>query len=327
MQCHLSSPENRDILSKKQHQILRRTEEVITANKRLRDAALASPLFPVADSVFRLTFAHLGPGHYAKGIHFDWHKHSDYQVEVVLSGEFHFATRNHSVVLAPGDILLIVPQIEHRWRTPVGGIMLGADLHRTLLARKLGVLSDRPGDAEPGGIAIERASSAVTVLGDAIANVRHSDLDRIALEAGLAALVAAVLSSHFSPPPAVAEKCDDIERGYAIETVERTCRFLLDNIARRITHDDLQKLTGMTPRHLNRLFRQHVGRSVHQFTIDARLLRAEEMIRAGSHFQVKEIAYECGFSSTTHLSSTMKKRLGVLPSEWAEALAKRVTRE
>lgn len=306
-----------DILNRKNHPLTWSAEGPGKINQRLHEAVLSAPPFAVGDSLFTLVYAHIGQGPYRQGSCFGWHQHSGYQLEVVLAGKFIFRTKTSRILLSSGDALLISPKTEHRWETKTGGVMLGGDLHRSMLARKL-QHKESVGVGSVFHVRHGLLRSFVQSLGEAM-NVRgFSALDAISIKGALAGVVATALSNSFPcSDAALSDRGAAHASAHVVEIVERTCKFLVDNLRRRVSAAELNKISGLTSRHLNRLFRKHVGTSVHQFIIDARLIRAEEMLRSQSDPLVKEVAFACGFSSTSHLTTLMKKRRGALPSQLA----------
>ncbi len=305
--------QNPDITDKKRHPLLWRANGANTVNERFHQAVLAMPQYPTRDSIFRLTFAHVSRGHYPKNSDVIWHEHSDHQIELVLAGEFHFETLGVAEVLLPGDALMIFPLTEHRWSTSTGGVMLGIDLHRAPMSRMLRV---NEGGSGSGILAIRSplVRSAATVLCEAVMGKNFTELDLLAADGGLSAVVAAILAASHPSSCKPSESSHRWADAHEVESIERTCRFLRDNLSRNISASELGKVSGLTHRHLNRLFKKLVGSSLHQFLIEARLVRAEELLRNGG-LLVKEVAYACGFSSPSHLSCELKKRHKVLPSK------------
>ncbi|MGL3210603.1 helix-turn-helix domain-containing protein [Bradyrhizobium sp. BR 1433] len=68
----------------------------------------------------------------------------------------------------------------------------------------------------------------------------------------------------------------------------------------------------MSLRHLERLFRQHLGCSLGEHYLSLRLDRARDLVRQTS-LSVLEIALACGFKSASHFSRTYRARFGQAP--------------
>jgi AraC family transcriptional regulator len=74
--------------------------------------------------------------------------------------------------------------------------------------------------------------------------------------------------------------------------------------------------------YLSSLFSEAEGRTIENFFIEQRILKAKEMLLYGK-MTLSEIAFELGYNSTAYLSSQFKKITGVTPSCFKEAVIAR----
>ncbi|WP_407175668.1 GlxA family transcriptional regulator [Bradyrhizobium sp. STM 3562] len=91
-----------------------------------------------------------------------------------------------------------------------------------------------------------------------------------------------------------------------------------------VSRDELARVAKVSLRHLERLFRQHLGRSLGEHYLALRLDRARDLVRQSS-LSVLEIALACGFTSASHFSRTYRARFGQAPrtERLSETTAKR----
>lgn len=75
----------------------------------------------------------------------------------------------------------------------------------------------------------------------------------------------------------------------------------------------LAKENSVSERTLELRFRAETGGTVADALLDARLARAQDMLRS-TPFTQERIAAECGFCDASHLSRSFRRRLGALPS-------------
>jgi AraC family transcriptional regulator len=61
------------------------------------------------------------------------------------------------------------------------------------------------------------------------------------------------------------------------------------------------------------MFKQSMGMAPHQYVMNARLIRAENLLKT-SQLDITSIALACGFSSTSHFSNRFKSVRGMTPS-------------
>lgn len=79
------------------------------------------------------------------------------------------------------------------------------------------------------------------------------------------------------------------------------------NIEEPVSREELARLANVSLRQLERLFRQHLGRSLGQHYLGLRLARSRDLLRQSS-LSVLEIALACGFASASHFSRAYSAR-------------------
>ncbi len=97
-------------------------------------------------------------------------------------------------------------------------------------------------------------------------------------------------------------------------------RFLLEvfalmenNIEEPLSPEELAHLAGMSQRHLQRLFSDHVGVAPMHFYLTLRLRRACELLMQ-TDMSIMDITVACGFRSACHFSKAYRKAFGTAPS-------------
>lgn len=93
-------------------------------------------------------------------------------------------------------------------------------------------------------------------------------------------------------------------------------RRVLAHIEAHLRHDlsvvELAHAAGFSRTQFSRLFKNTFDCTPYQFVLSARLRRARDLL-AGSGLSLAEVAQETGFSSQSHLSSTLQRSDGVTP--------------
>ena len=84
------------------------------------------------------------------------------------------------------------------------------------------------------------------------------------------------------------------------------------NIGEPVTLVDMSRRTGLSRRHVERLFRQHMGRSPARYYLEVRLERARRLLRHSS-IPIVEVAIATGFVSASHFSKRYRERYKVSP--------------
>ncbi len=92
----------------------------------------------------------------------------------------------------------------------------------------------------------------------------------------------------------------------ALAAMERATETLLSRLA-------LAAEAGVSPRQVERLFRQHLGRTPGEHYLRLRLDRARLLLRQ-SELSVLEVAVACGFASASHFTRAYRRAYGHAPS-------------
>jgi AraC family transcriptional regulator len=97
--------------------------------------------------------------------------------------------------------------------------------------------------------------------------------------------------------------------------LRRAREFLHDNACRPITLGEVARAAGRHETHLAREFRRCFGTSVVGYLRRLRIERAAQML-ADDEPEISAIAFDCGFSSHSHLSREFRLFYGTTPSAW-----------
>ena len=110
------------------------------------------------------------------------------------------------------------------------------------------------------------------------------------------------------------------QRGGLVARVGSTNAAILDavrameaNIAEPLNLDQLAEIAGLSPRQLNRLFSEKLGRTTMRYYRDLRLDTAQNLL-GNSPLSLTEIALATGFASSSHFSRVYAENFGVPPS-------------
>ena len=79
--------------------------------------------------------------------------------------------------------------------------------------------------------------------------------------------------------------------------------------------DDLSRLTCLSKSHFIRLFRQEMGCTPLQYIISKKMERAQSRL-VTDHIEIKEIAFQLGFSDPSYFNRLFKKSTGITPREY-----------
>ena len=112
-------------------------------------------------------------------------------------------------------------------------------------------------------------------------------------------------------------KLPEPRRGLERDAVRRVREYLEANTQRNVALDDLAQLSGLSPYHLVRVFRQEVGLSPHAYFEQVRIHRARRLLKEGG--LISNVALDLGFTDQSHLHRHFKKLTGVTPGVYRSA--------
>jgi AraC family transcriptional regulator len=84
---------------------------------------------------------------------------------------------------------------------------------------------------------------------------------------------------------------------------------------RQLSLDALAKESGYSRAHFLRMFRAATGLTPHQYVLERRLHRAQQLLKQ-KQTALADIAVACGFSSQTHMTDSFRNHLGITPGEY-----------
>ena len=102
--------------------------------------------------------------------------------------------------------------------------------------------------------------------------------------------------------------------GLSPAALRRTTEWIEANLAQGLSLRDLAEVAGLSEFHFARMFRHSVKMAPHQYVMQRRMARAEQLL-AGGDLSLTDIALCCGFSSSSHFSNRVKATYGCTPGQ------------
>jgi AraC family transcriptional regulator of adaptative response/methylated-DNA-[protein]-cysteine methyltransferase len=106
---------------------------------------------------------------------------------------------------------------------------------------------------------------------------------------------------------------DAIRRHPQVQLVERACR-ILDDAAERLTLADLGRRLGVSPAHLQRVFRRVAGISPRAYAEVRRTRRLRAGLRRGA--SVSHAVYDAGYGSPSRVYEGRSRSIGMTPASY-----------
>jgi len=101
------------------------------------------------------------------------------------------------------------------------------------------------------------------------------------------------------------------------ERIRKALELLHDNLALKVTLEELAVRAGLSLYHFIRAFQKHVGLPPHAYLKQLRIKRAQCLLRAGH--SIADAALATGFSDQAHLTREFRRSLGLTPGRFADA--------
>lgn len=89
-------------------------------------------------------------------------------------------------------------------------------------------------------------------------------------------------------------------------------KYIEENYSKNISNDELAKISGYHPYHLNRLMNEYTNTSIHKYLVNYRLKKSTEYL-LNTDLSISEISDLCGFKTPYYFSNLFKKRIGISP--------------
>ena len=83
-----------------------------------------------------------------------------------------------------------------------------------------------------------------------------------------------------------------------------------------ISVEDIAKQMNLDRRYLSRVFKKKTGKSIQEYIIDIRILKAKAFLRRG--YSVADAARLCGYDDACNFSKIFKKQTGISPGKWKD---------
>lgn len=107
--------------------------------------------------------------------------------------------------------------------------------------------------------------------------------------------------------------------GYRDWRLRRAMEYLEAHLGEDVGLQDLAAVVGLSTTHLANLFRDGTGQPPHRWLMRRRFEQACELL-AKPYPSVTDIAHQCGFASSQHLATVMRRQLATTPTAYRRSL-------
>lgn len=96
-------------------------------------------------------------------------------------------------------------------------------------------------------------------------------------------------------------------------------KYLHNNLANRVTLEDIGKLTFFSPVYCDTVFRKEVGRSIVDYHLEIRISEAKKLLMDIS-LPLSQIALQVGFDNYNYFSRVFRRRTGYSPTAYRQMM-------
>ncbi len=262
----------------------------------------------------------------APGFNCPWHFHDEYELILVQQSRGYRMVGDNLKPLAPGDLVLIGPNLPHIWQNDEGSPGQPARVQAALIQfgeKLLGDLLKLPALA-PVRDLLKRAALGLEITGHTRQHVstmmiemgKLSGLTRIVQ---LLAILDVLARSH---------ECRQISspgftsapNPFNQDRMNRVCQFINDRLDQPISLREIAELVHLSEGAFSRFFRVHTGKTFPAFVNELRIGRACRLL-VETEMNITEVALACGFPNLSNFNRQFLRLKRLTPREFR----KRVT--
>lgn len=232
----------------------------------------------------------------------------DLQLILILRGAFEYVEGEGITPVRPGDLLWVEPGVRHTFRH--------VSLHTTGLISGIHFELTTPGTWAAGDYRLVQTPERVTAVNEItylhdrfrrMAHVFRSYLpQRELLASTIAREILLLLVGHWQQPATT----------QLSTRLEEMLAFIRLNLQRPLSRQDLAVAFGVSPEHINLLFRRELNMTPSAVINRERVMLAYRLIHEEGK-SVKEAAYAAGYQDPFYFSRVFKRLLGIPPSQVA----------
>jgi AraC-like DNA-binding protein len=240
------------------------------------------------------------------------HWHEEYQLCLIQSGGGELFYRGVHHPISPWSLFIVHPGEVHSNRVTAGEscayrtLNVASELMRQATAAAARC-EDGPLPFFPTAVLLEKSLSCRFLR---LHQLFEHAASRLEHESALLDTLGHFVERYAqtTPPP----RPDRREPG----AVARAREYLEAHYAAEVRLADLARLTGLTPYHLNRVFRRALGLPPHAYQTQVRILHATRLLRLGRSPAM--VAAETGFADQSHFTRRFSATVGVTPGAYRQ---------
>lgn len=240
------------------------------------------------------------------------HTHTQWSMGAITGGKSTFQYREDHYQVQAGDLVLMNPEWVHTCNPidnqPWAYLMLYVDTAwLTDLRFRAGLLPEpRWQDISTAVISDPAWFERYCQLAECLLDPGHDLLEK---QSGVVEFLSDLMHALASQPVATAPRTPEVLTGLA--------RYLDDHAADDVSLDTLCELSGFSPGHLIRAFKQHFGLTPHAYLVNRRVQLGRQQLKGSA--TIAEVALNAGFADQPHFQRAFKRLMAATPDQYRRA--------
>ena len=108
------------------------------------------------------------------------------------------------------------------------------------------------------------------------------------------------------------DQCPFLNNDENLKKIAKAKDVILKDIKNPPSLIELSKTIGLSLKNLKKGFKEIYGKPVYKYLFDFKMERAKQLLSNGN-FNVNEVSYDLGYSSSSHFIAAFKKKYGITP--------------
>ena len=233
----------------------------------------------------------------------------EFQMIYITLGEGNFSCGGKNYQVKPGNIMLVLPGIKHRYQP-----LLETGWHEYWVGFKGAYFSRL---LEEGRFSDEHVFFE-TGLQDSILSLFKQIIDEVGSQRPLYQLKTCALILSLIAEVLTRERRKEQPNYY--EKIVAKAKYLMEsNIFDDINLTSISDQLGISTSRLNEIFKTYTSMTPYQYYIHVKIYKAESILEQGD-LSIKEVAYKMGFEDQYYFSRLFKSKTGFSPSDWKKLI-------
>ncbi|MBN1620614.1 AraC family transcriptional regulator [candidate division WOR-3 bacterium] len=101
-----------------------------------------------------------------------------------------------------------------------------------------------------------------------------------------------------------------------LSRINRAMDYIQNNLGNSLSLKEIAEVSNFSPYHFHRVFKSAVGETLNCFINRLRIEKSASMLLSKKNLSITEIAYDCGFSSSSAFARSFKDKYGMSASDY-----------